>query len=610
MALRNLKLPKLVLPLTLVLGGLAAAQDLAELLPEETFLALGMQDLEGASAQLEDFSAEFERLDVMGALTALSASQNDGVSGGAGSGGADSGGASSGSMASGGASSNATGAAGVAGMNDLPEPAQRALGTLGTLEVLGQEAWIALSASPYSPLPALTMVTRVTPEGAEQVRALLAEAGTENAEELEESGTPFFQIPLEGAEPLQVLAYTLTDDLLALSTNPDELRGVLRRLAGADEPNFAAAGGYEDTLATLDSGTFYSFFDYTRVAEVVAPYAQNLGFDRLVERLSQAFTTAGSVGSVLRLTDDALVSDSFQTLNQGGGDASLYALLSADTPAATDVPVPEAALSYSSSAADLSGWYDYLNELALSVPELGGDLDSLILSLTGLNLRESVFSWTGEQLVTLTTGLSEAVEPGVPSDNLLGEMAYLLEATNEAAAERGLNALLQNLSRTVSSLTDPQGGAGESQSEQLTLAGIGVTRFDFSPGATIFYAVNGGYALIATSEDAMTQALTAQTEGGRGDLFSDLPGGATTYTYTDNQATFAGLAEQLSSQLQMASGMGGASGLDFEAVEAASDVAEEFLSFVATRLGDATGYSESADGGVRTHAESAVDWKK
>lgn len=589
-------LRKLVLPLALTLGGLAAAQNLAELLPEETFLALGMQDLEGASAQLEDFSAEFGRLDVVGALTALSANQGS-MSGGAGSGGMGSGG-------------SGLGAAGAMSMDDLPKEARRALETLGSLEVLGQEAWIALSASSFSPLPALTMITRVTPEGAEQVRALLAEADTQNVEELEESGTPFFQIPLEGVEPLQVLAYTLTDDLLALSTNPDELRGVLRRLAGADEPNFASAQGYGDTLEGLDDGTFHSFFDYARIAEVVAPYAQNLGFDPLVERLSQAFTTAGAVGSVLQLTDDALISESFQALNRDGGDASLYALLSADTAASKDVPVPEGALSYSSSALDLSGWYDYLNELALSVPEIGGDLDSLILSLTGLNLRESIFSWTGDQLVTVTTGLGEVVEPGVPSENLLGEAAYLLETTNKAAAQRGLGALLQNLSRTVSSLADPQGGAGEPQREQQTLAGAQVTRFDFSPGATVFYAVNGGYALIATSEDAMTQALTAQIEGGRDDLFTDLPGGATAYSYTDNRATFKGLAAQLSSQLRLAAGMGGASGLDFEAVEAGSNVAEAFLGFVASRLTDGTSYSERVDGGVRTYSEAAVDWKK
>ena len=97
----------------------------------------------------------------------------------------------------------------------------------------------------------------------------------------------------------------------------------------------------------------------------------------------------------------------------------MYALLSADTAAATDVSVPEDALGFTANAVDLSGWYDYLNELALTVPELGGDLDSLILSFTGLNLRESVFSWTGDQLVTVTTGLGEAAEPGVSSENLL-----------------------------------------------------------------------------------------------------------------------------------------------------------------------------------------------
>ena len=207
MSLRKFVVPFALTTVTLM-GGLAAAQDLAELLPEETFLALGMQDLEGASSQLEDFSAEFNRLDVVGALTALSAGQNDSMSGGAGSGGAASGGAGSGGMGSGGAGLSTAGAAGAMGMDDLPEETQRALETLGSLEVLGQEAWIALSATSFSPLPALTLLTRVTPEGAEQVRALLSEAGTQNTEELEESGTPFFQIPLEGAEPLQVLAYT------------------------------------------------------------------------------------------------------------------------------------------------------------------------------------------------------------------------------------------------------------------------------------------------------------------------------------------------------------------------------------------------------------------
>ena len=233
-----------------------------------------------------------------------------------------------------------------------------------------------------------------------------------------------------------------------------------------------------------------------------------------------------------------------------------------------------------------------------------------MLSFTGLNLRESVFSWTGEQFVTVTTGLGETTEPGVPSENLLGDAAYLIEATNAAAAQRGLGALLQNIAQVAGGLSDPQGGAGETGRSEETVAGVNVTRFDFSPGASIFYAVNGGYAVIGTSAEAMGRTLTAQAEGGRSDLLADIPNGATGYAYTDNRATFQGLAGQLGSQIRTAAGMSGASNLDFAAAEEASAAFEEFLSFVAERLSSATSYSEREGGNVRSRAETAVDWSE
>ena len=595
---------KFIVPtLLLTLGGLAAAQDLTKLLPEETFLALGMQDLTDASDKLEDFSAEFKRLDVLGALTALAESSGgpSSASGGTVSGGTMSGGAVSGGAVSGGV---------VAAAQNLSPDERQTLEDLTSLGVLGQEAWIALSASPYSPLPALTLVTRVTPAGAKKVQALLDKAGTQGVQTLQESGATFYQLELKGAEPLQVLAYTLTDDLLALSTNPDELRGVLRRYEGADEPNFETGDPYKSTLGTLRQGTFYSFLDYARIAEVAAPYAQNFGFDPLVKRLSQAFATAGAAGGVVTLTDGGLVSEGFQATNQGGGDASLYALLNADTPAATDVTVPTEALSFSATAFNFSGWYDYLNELARSVPELGGDLDSLVLSFTGLNLRESVFSWAGDQLVSVTTGLSAPAQPGVPSDNLLGEKVYLIKTKNAAAAERGLGELLQSISQVTSNLSSAQGSGGQPQKSQETLSGVNVTRFDLSPGATLFYTVQNGYALIGTSEKAMTAALSAQTGGGQTGLFKGVPKGATGYAYADDRATYQNLAQTLSAQIQTAAGLGGGANLNFAAVEKASSVAGKFLSFVATRLSDSTSYTERTSGNIQSHAETAVSWKE
>jgi len=582
MALRRLLIASL---LALTLGGLAAAQELARLLPEETFFALGMEGLSEASGQLEPFRAEFERLDVAGALAPVFAGASD-MTGGAMTGGAMTGGS-------------------------IPTEVTDTLESLATLEVLGQEAWIGVSAASFSPLPALTLITRVSPEALERVRELVE--GGRGAQRLEESGYTFYQTRIQGMEPVQVVVYTLADDLLALSTNPDELRGVLRRLSGSDEPSFASSEGYSETLETLEAGNFYGFLNYARIAEVAAPYAQNLGFDRLVTRLSQALTTAGAAGGVARLTEDALVGEGFQTVNEEGGDRTLYALLTSETPADTETlsRVPREALSYSVNAVNLSNWYNYLNELALTVPELGGDLDSLLLSITGVNLRETLFNWTGEQVVTVTTGLGEVVEPGVPSQNLLGEVVYLIEATNESAAQRGLSTLFQNVSQSVSALSDPQGGGEPVEAQREEVAGVAVERFDITDGLSLSYAVSEGYALIATSQDAMRSVLEAQEAGGlEAAVLGGVPEGASAVSYTDTEATFQGLAQQLGSQVQLAAGMGGASGLDFEAVERASSTLEEYLRFIASRLGTGTGYSERSAEGIRTRSETEVDWQE
>lgn len=575
--------------LTLTLGGAASAQELGDLLPAETFFALGMQDLRGASEYLGDFQAEFERLGVADTLSALGMSGD--MTGGAMTGGAT---------------------VDTAALDE----AEARLRPFASLDVFGQEAWIGLSAAPYSPVPAAVLLTRLTPEGSEQVQALLEdpelEAGAE-VQTLEESGYAFSQVTLEADGPVQVVAYALADDLLVLSTNPDELRGVLRRLGGADEPNFSSSEGFESTLGTLDAGTFYGYLDYARIAEVLAPYSQGLGFDRLVTRLSEALTTAGRVGGVARLGDTTLVTEGVQALDESGGDTQLYLLLTDDMSADTDVSVPAEALSVGASATNLSGWYDYLNALALTVPELGGDLDSLLLSIAGVNLRETIFNWTGEQVVTVSTGLGEVAQPGVPSDNLLGETAYLLEATNEGAAERGLSTLLGNISQALAAFSDPQGGAGASETQTEEIEGVTVTRYDITSGVSLLYAVSGGYAIIATSEDAMQSVLAAQAEGSGqalGDLLGDTPEGASTVSYADGRRTFEGLAAQLGSQLQLAAGMGGASGLDFDAVEEASGVLEEFLAFVAERLGPSTGYSARAEGTIRSYSASEVQWRQ
>ena len=579
MALRNIttKTLRLVLIAGLTLGSFAAAQDLAELLPEDTIFALGMQGLSEADERLEPFIAEFERLEVGEVLTTLFESQELGTGGATGD------------------------------MSEMAESDE--LGALLSLEVLGQEAWIALSASSFSPLPAATLITQLTPEAVEQVGPLLEQANAqENPESFTEGDYTFYQLPIEDADPIQVVAYAQADDLLMISTNPETLRGALRRLGGASEPNFAESEGYAQTLGTLESGTFYGYLDYAGIADVAEPFSQGLGFDQLVTRLSSAFQTAGVTGGVARLTDEGVVSEGFQAVNAGGGDSELYDLLTSGDAADLDTQrfAPQDAFGYSVSATDLSGWYDYLNSLATSVPELGGDLDSLLLSFTGINLRQTFFDWTDGQVVTVTTGLGEVSEPGVPSENLLGEAVYLIQASDESEAEEGLAVLFESLSQSISAFSDPMGGSGGATSSTEQVGDVEVTRYDITDGVSLSYAVTDGYALIATTDEAMQSVLEA--EGLAADL--DLvPEGASTAAYSDAQATLSGSAQQIGSQLELAAGLGGASGLNFDEVENASGVLEEYLSFVASRLGDSVSYSERSEEGITSYSETEVDWE-
>ena len=567
-----------LLVLTLIFGSFAAAQDLAELLPEDTIFALGMQGLSEADEQLEPFIAEFERLEVGEALSTLFESQEIGGETG--------------------------------GMDEMAEEVPDEVGALLSLEVLGQEAWIALSASSFSPLPAATLITQLTPEAVEQVGPLLEQANAqESPETLTEGDYTFYQLPIQDADPIQVVAYAQADDLLMISTNPETLRGVLRRLGGASEPNFAESEGYAQTLGTLESGAFYGYLDYAGIADVAEPFSQGFGFDQLVTRLSTAFQTAGVSGGVARLTDEGVITEGFQALNAEGGDSELYDLLTSSDAADLDTQrfAPEGALGYSVSATDLSGWYDYLNSLATSVPELGGDLDSLLLSFTGINLRQTFFDWTDAQVITVTTGLGEPTEPGVPSENLLGEAVYLIQASDESEAEEGLAVLFESVSQSVAAFSDPMGGSGSATSSTEQVGDVEVIRYDVTDGVSLSYAVTDGYALIATTEDAMRSVLEAE-ESLDAD-FGVVPEGASTVGYSDAQATLEGSAQQIGSQLELAAGLGGASGLNFDEVENASSVLEEYLSFVASRLGDSVSYGERADEGVTSYSETEVDWE-
>jgi len=567
-----------LLVLLLMLGlAFSSAQSLLGYLPSDSVAVFGLQDLAKHQDKLAPFIDEYNRLGLSDSLFKLGGSQNDSQDG-----------SSSGLMKS--------------------NPFEN----LDTMDVLGQEAWIAFSASEFNPIPASSIILRLSPKAVKPVYSIWEkEASADGVEKLTEGKYSFYVVKVEGEDsPVQTVAYTLIDDVVIFSSDTSVLRSILRQMGGSSEANFMTTENYNSSLGRLGNGNFYSYVNLAAIVDLVKPFAQGMGFDETINRLEKAFDTAGVTAYVGNMVADGIEGKSIQALNPNGGDNQLYSLLSSNVPAKHDIRFPEGAIGLSSSHVDLKAWWSYLNELASSIPDIGMSLDEMANMFLGVDLSESLFSWTGDQLMTVTTGIGEMAEPGVPSSNLLGEQVYIISTTDSTKAAQNLKSLVATIAASVSSFADPEGGSDAVAIEPSTLeiGGVTVESYDVGNGINVNYAVTNNFVFLAGSTDAISKVLTAPPSSEIDGLLNQVPGNATAFSISNLKAAMHGTAAQIGGQIQMAAGLSGSNNLDFEAVDESSAKIEEFLKFIADRLNYSLSYSQVENGQILGHSKLDVAW--
>lgn len=565
----------------LALAATASAQGLERLLPQDTFVAIGLSGLQQHEAKFQPIVDEWVRLD-LGALLNEALAEEE-----------------------------------VAGeLDELDDAIPEAFAGLGFYDFFGDEFWFAVSASRSNPLPTVTVVARVSEEAA----AALAQA-------IEEESDPAdFQVLTEGSIEFRVgatdefdtpIAFAIEGTLVTASSNPDALRGVLRRYQGAAEPSFRDSAGFAAAVAPIMPGNVVAYFDLPTIVGLARPFAEGMGFDASVDRLARALETVGSYGAVTRVTDQGVESLSLQVLGDASLDPSLHALLSNRTPVSSEplAFVGPGAVGYQAGSTDLGAWWDYLDELSADLPELGiGGLNAFVADNLGLDLNQLLFDWMGDTFATITPAFAPATQIGVMPENLLGDAVYLIETTDPAAAAQGLQMLIQMAGFMASSFADPYGEGGGMPAAPQTrdVGGVSVDSYALAEGVTLEVAITGGYVLIATSSDSMDAALQAQAAGGGlpaglAELAAEVPLGAGNVSFVDGGASYRALAEQLGAEFGLFAGLAG-SYFDFEAVERAGGALQEFLSFVADRMGGAYSYGVSDGGVLRGYSLSRVAW--
>ena len=553
------------------------AQSLPALLPDDVEVAVGLIELNDVTDRIEPFLAEAERVGLVDAIVA--ALPPDGGT----------------------------------SPDDVDGLVPAAFDGLGALDLLGTEAWIAVSASPFDPLPAATLLARVSPAARDAFTVAIAEgAERPGTRTLDEAGRTFYTYVPEADAGLP-LAYAQLDDVVVLSTDPEVVRFVLRAADGRSGATFADLPVWSE-LRDLGPGQVLGYLDPLPLTRSLETLAASSGAGELLARIQGALATAGPSVGVLRLDDDGVVTVGRQTPNPAGADALLYDLLTRGSAPSLELLrfAPAGAPSVAAGAFDLPGWWRWLDDVLASAATLGLPTASEALALLEVDADRLLLSWAGDGWAQIQTAPLTAADPAMADAPLLGEQALILRSRNDEAARAGLEEAWTLAGATLGGFLAPS-GEGTATPVSIEIDGVKVLRLQLSDTLTLDAAVVDGWVVLTGSSNATEAVLSAYAAGGEGpaaltSLATDLPAELRSWSLSAPPAGDSGAADALIGQLQLLAGLGGASTLDFEAVDRASEAVAAYAAYLAERVGPSVAWTRLEDGVLVSRQRIHLTW--
>lgn len=441
----------------------------------------------------------------------------------------------------------------------------------GEFTLLGDEALLTVGMSPFAPMPAVTALTRLegdTAQSASQLQDAIVTCAEEAGEVLtmDQEGVPFYVLGDGSDLPLVV---GNSNGVFFVSTNPDAARGVLRRLAGADEPSLAGRALMTRTRELFATGGISFSLDLDTLADV----AEGLGGmmvsgpeeEYLFERSLALMRTLGGFAGKISPHEDGLLFESLFTINEEGGDAALAELLLCATCTPLEPTLaPSSSVSVASYHFRLAALVDYLQGWLDGAEAFMGmrmDLRELLLMELGFDLDTALLDWIGESFYLVTL---EALSPNLGTLLYQPAQALVVPITSVEAAEAGREELAQLaplLQMLLAEFPEPDFPGNLFQyvaSESYDYEGITIDRYRFGFNSDIGIAFIDDQLAIGSPARALETLIdTAQgrlenisNSAGYQAALDAAPEGASSLLYRDDRLSFGGIAElaQLISQ--------------------------------------------------------------
>ena len=453
------------------------------------------------------------------------------------------------------------------------------------------DALLTLSLSPFSPIPAGTALLRIDDSLAplyEQLQSALLECATASADvtvtELDEGGVTLYVVGDAGDFPI-VAGNVGT--LYFLGSNPEVIRGVVRKANGAAEPSFADTPFYRQVSAKLSenvSGLGFTV-NLAALADPLQGAASFMGSDPetayLLSRADALLRTLGGIAGTLSLTDEGVRYESVLAVNPEGGDEALLKLLLCQTcTVSTPFLAPEGSVGVATEYLPWRELYAYAQDWTDGLEAVTGervDLKQLVQDNLGLNLDTALFDWLGSEVQTYTL---ESISPDLRTLVYSPAKVSVIPVSSPEAAAAGLEDLGRTLGPILNELLSETGGMGDAGGMENLFAGgllgetavttytykdVEVTRLRAGFNTDLGYAFVGNYFVVGSPAKALESVVDA-FQGARSFTFdssyqslrADLPESLSSFRYSDTSATLNGLADLLEVFVQPAAFAAGA----------------------------------------------------
>ena len=506
------------------------------------------------------------------------------------------------------------------------------------MESSAANALLAVSVSPFNPVPAVTALFRADEQtdlyaDLQEVILTCAEREVEVVR-LVQGNVPLYVIGDGGDFPVII---GRSDDLFFAGSNPEVLRGVVRRAQGNTEANFAGGHLYSEAREVLEAEGVSFSLNVAGLAQI----AENFGglfvsgpeMEAAFERgLAILRSLEGYAGSI-RATSEGLEAESLTVVNPEGGDPKLAELLLCETCAVSSpFLAPETSVAVGAQYVALEPIFNYLQGVLNDLEPLAGeslDVRAILREELGFDLDTALFDWLGNEVYTLT------LEP-FSAD--LGTLFYgqanalYVPVTSRAAAEAGLAELGEGLAFVLEASEDMDMDEFSSQlfadvaTETYIYEDIEITRYRSGVNTDVGVAFLGNYLVVSTPAEALENLIdtfngaTPNIFANRSfqSAFTDRPEEVTLLNYSEYGTSLAGLADLFSLFSQP---LAFAANIALDEVESANvqkpsyadlltlaDLLPNALEIIAEHVGAASGYGEVRKNTLYQQSTLEIEW--